>query len=186
MYAIKDIKKNEEITTPYFPTNESYAERAELTQSAYSFKCDCQLCKLDREDSYLKKREQILHENMPKMKKIEKISLNECLEDVARMRDTYAKRSELQTGLIPVLLKLACKYREIFNYQTSAIIFEEAYYVAKDIDFMQAMVCLKQASICYKLSSQQDRHDWCYENGSQYFQNNMSFFEKVWEKYNNF
>ncbi len=182
MYAIRDIKKNEEITTHYFSSSDTYAERGERAFKTYNFKCDCQLCKLDREDSNLKKREKLLHEIMTNMKKIDRLSLNECLEDVSRMRNTYSKRTDLQVGLIPALLKLACKYRENFNYQTSAKIFEEAYYVAKDIDFMYAITALKQASVCYKLSAQQDLHDWCYENASQYFGNNKPFFEKFWER----
>ncbi len=62
-----------------------------------------------------------------------RISLNELLEDEKFMRKSYANQNELQIGLILALENLALKYRQLFNYQKSADIYEEIYKITKGI-----------------------------------------------------
>jgi tetratricopeptide (TPR) repeat protein len=190
IHALKDIKKDEEITIRYSPSGYTnlinYAERSDITSRLYNFKCDCQLCKLDGQDFNLKKREKLSKEVMSKMTKIEKLSLNECLEDVAQMRDTYSKRSDLQISLIPALLNLGRRYRENFNYQKSTKIFEELFHLTKNVSFMHAIFALKQASIDYEQTICKEKYDWCYETALEYFGKNKPLFKKFWENYTYF
>ena len=136
IYAKKDIKKGEEITVNYFRSDEK-SERKEKCFKHYNFKCDCRLCELDAKDINLKEREPYLKEILNKRanENLTKISLNELLEDEKFMRKSYAKRNELQIGLIEALENLALKYLQLFNFEKSAATFEEIYNIAKGIIF---------------------------------------------------
>ena len=48
IYALRDIKKDEEITIRYFPPELAYVQRNEYAVNKYKFICDCKLCDLDK------------------------------------------------------------------------------------------------------------------------------------------
>ena len=134
IYAKKDVKKGEEITVNYF-SSDLNTDRKEKCFKYYNFKCDCRLCVVDSKDTNQKKREPYLNEILSKKanSNLSRISLNELLEDEKFMRKSYANQNELQIGLILALENLALKYRQLFNYQKSADIYEEIYKITKGI-----------------------------------------------------
>ena len=50
IYAIRDIKKGEMLTTEYVPFTESYKKRKEVL-ATYNFECECERCQIERVDS---------------------------------------------------------------------------------------------------------------------------------------
>jgi hypothetical protein len=132
-FANRDIKKDEEIFTKYFAG--TFKERAATAKSAYDFKCDCKLCKLDEMDNNLEEREALV--NIINEKEMSDVTVEIAIRDVELMRETYGNRTELQIDLVAPLEILASKYREENNFEKSAKTFEEIYHILKETALTQ-------------------------------------------------
>jgi hypothetical protein len=183
LHAKRDIKKNEEITLRYFGAD-NYSERLNLAKVHYNFKCDCILCKFDRGDKNLKRRESLVEEIIQKKNKLASISLNELIEDVKKMRNLYANDNPNKTGLVFALNLLAIKYRLNLNFKKSAITFEEIYNIFKENCEIISISSLKRAYNDYKRCSLHEKCEWCYKTASEYYGNNEAFFKRFWEAIN--
>lgn len=184
IYALRDIKKNEEITIRYFPPELAYTQRDEYAVNKYKFKCDCQLCDLDRKDSMRTVRDELFYKIITKNSN-QQIILNELVADVNKMRTTFANRPKFQLQLITPLDILAKKYRNTCDYKKSAKCFEEIFELTKDNNDFIALAVLKEASNDYKNGSQIKKSEKCKEKALNYFTQIYSqkpIFEQIWEK----
>lgn len=50
VYAVRDIKKGEEVTLSYNNPFYPYSKREKHFRGTYGFKCECELCELERND----------------------------------------------------------------------------------------------------------------------------------------
>ncbi len=187
MFAKKDVLPDEELTVKYFGFEQyfSYFDRIKLTEK-HNFKCKCQLCTLDKFDENLEIRESLIKSLDNKNKNIESdsISLNEILQDLKSIQNTYLNRSQLQIGLYIAFFNLACKYRLNGDWEKSADNFVAVYNISKEF-FMKPFLIgvLKQAFNDYEKSNKKDRSFWCYETASEYYsKNNKTYFDKIWSE----
>ena len=50
VYALRDLKRGEEVTVAYFNFMLPYEERKEKARRKWGFECGCRLCQLDGND----------------------------------------------------------------------------------------------------------------------------------------
>uniref|UniRef100_A0A915CL16 SET domain-containing protein n=1 Tax=Ditylenchus dipsaci TaxID=166011 RepID=A0A915CL16_9BILA len=114
VYAIKDLKKDEEITFPCVSPLKPYQERLKHFQH-YKFICSCRLCQLDSSDPFYEQREK-LSERCYALAQLSFADPYQYLHQleplVKEMRRSYGNSSELKTQLVCPLLQLSMVYRE--------------------------------------------------------------------------
>ncbi|KAH7712628.1 TPR domain protein [Aphelenchoides avenae] len=114
-HAIRDIKKGEEITWSYVEGEQPLEAREESLRH-YGFRCECELCHLDRSDTRHEEREKIAQKcelMVPLMEKEPERYVVEFASLVRLMRETYSARKEFRLRLKDPLNALFAAYFEL-------------------------------------------------------------------------
>ena len=127
IYTRRDINKDEELTLNYLASEQKYSIRLEKCLKTHQFKCDCELCVLDEQDTMREVREQFLKTIFSKSNQ----TISEALADVNKMRCTYMKRPSFHVLMIYPLEILAAKYRNESMFKESAKCYEEIFETIK-------------------------------------------------------
>ncbi|KAH7725847.1 TPR domain protein [Aphelenchoides avenae] len=114
-HAIRDIKKGEEITWSYVEGEQPLEAREESLRH-YGFRCECELCQLDRSDTRHEEREKIAkkcEKMVPLMEKEPERYVAEFASLVRQMRETYSARMAFRLRLKDPLNALFVAYSEV-------------------------------------------------------------------------
>ena len=159
VYAIKDLKKGEEITLSYLDPFETYEKRLEKMK-CYKFTCNCELCVLDRADVFNDRRNEIFKKEYENLKCLMHSQNSESIMKafqaakafVDKLRKSYTKRNSYQLHLHLAISLLANLYQASGDYIKASILFNEATEICGDtlghIGFhtqLKAVECYKQS-----------------------------------------
>ena len=156
IFSAKDIKKDEEITTAYVSSLNSYDERQKHIEY-YLFKCDCELCEIERKDPNRKEREKIIENS----DEIAKIALDiEKISNLQKAIDkTYDQNAKYKFALLkPLKLRENYLYingRFLESAKISIICYEMLKDVLPDLALMSA-ICIKK---CYDKAKQNKKSE---------------------------
>lgn len=152
MYALKDIKKGEELTTVYCGMNE-YDKRAEVC-SHFGFKCECRLCTLNQSDRRYTERKRLLEQYNSIKIKIMTNSTNE--KNIQRyyklVKNTYldGRDESLQRDLEMPLLALFTYYTVHSKFKKAAETLLNTFELLKETDFVSASLAVFHAAQEYR------------------------------------
>jgi len=175
IFANRDIEKGKEISSKYFYGD--YNERTRVALTKYGFKCDCELCELDKSDLNLASRQKLLN----KIKDSSVQNIQDAKKNFKLMLQTYANRSRLQIDLVTPLEMLANKYRQENKLKFSAETFVKIYEILKETSFTQHTIeSLKNASKDYKECGLDEKSNLCIKRAHEYFGTQSYIFEDFW------
>jgi tetratricopeptide (TPR) repeat protein len=159
IYAIKNLKKGEEITLSYLDPFEPYDKRLEKMK-CFKFICNCELCALDRSDTFNDRRNEIFKKEYENLKSLMLSQNPEILMKafeaakafVDKLRKTYTKRSCYQLYLHIAIGLLANLYQASGDYIKASILFNEATEICGDSFGHVGLHTQLKSAQCYKLS----------------------------------
>ncbi|KAH7720739.1 SET domain containing protein [Aphelenchoides avenae] len=154
IHAIGDLRKGDEVVFSYTDPLKPFKERSKQLLH-FGIYCDCQLCELDKIDPRLQEREELAAEcdELSPMLENNPPGLVKTLKPmIAKIRDAYEERKELQLQLIKPLLLLAAAYSSSGHYVDSTDALDECLQCVRgtSLYYFYGPAIYREMSRCYE------------------------------------
>lgn len=167
IFALRDIKENEELTYSYL-VDHDFEERSQALCHRWSFKCTCDWCEFERNDEGYK-RKKIQFKKELNSKTFKSKSPQQIENSIERINEIYFGRTQYKLYMVAPLTTLAQAYNSTKNYQKSIEIYLKIADMVELLDDNAYLNALKEAISIYLKINDEKSAEKLYKRIVKYF-----------------